>query len=118
MRTARNVCKATNPFGGAWKPETRLRHFHASYFIEPNTGCWLWERDTMSSGYGEQRSRKLTAVQAIAISKDTRPSQTVADDYAINEVTVRDIRAGRRWQHITGVPLRPKKKRVIAGAAG
>ena len=35
--------------------EQDVERFHTKYIPEPNSGCWLWDCDTFSSGYGRFR---------------------------------------------------------------
>ena len=32
---------------------TSIERFERSYIPEPNSGCWLWEKATTSTGYGQ-----------------------------------------------------------------
>ena len=46
------------------------------------------------------KSAKLVPEQVRAIRADTRGARAVAADYGINETTVSNIRACRRWRHV------------------
>lgn len=44
---------------------------------------------------------KLSHEQAIAIRADTRPTKVVAGEYGVDSSTIRRLRSGAHWRHLT-----------------
>lgn len=49
--------------------------------------------------------RRLTPAEVLAIASSDRTSPQEAARYGIAESTVRHIRTGRIWSHLTGIPV-------------
>lgn len=45
---------------------------------------------------------KITEMVAREIYRDPRPPRAIADEYQLGYTTVRDIKRGRTWSHVTG----------------
>ena len=52
---------------------------------------------------------KLTEDQVLDIVKDDRPYTAIAKEYGVDHTSVRNIKLGKSWAHLTGVKRAQKK---------
>jgi hypothetical protein len=63
------------------------------------------QQDRVAHGTSNRGERcgqaKLTADQAIAISRDPRPIRALAAEYGVSHETIRWVKVGKSWSHVT-----------------
>jgi len=62
---------------------------------------------------GERHGRaKLTETDVLAIVKDQRLNQVIAEDYGVSHQQIHCIKVGKLWSHSTGIKYQPKRRKV------
>ena len=85
---------------GTWVNRIRIRRRRGTlserWVQRLDAAGFNWEPGTYNPG------QVLREDEALAIYRDPRPQQVIADDYGITQPTVSDIKRGKRWAHVTG----------------
>lgn len=84
-------------------PELTLERRDNNGIYEPGNCYWTtrWEQAQNKRSTGIQ---KLTPKQVVAIRADPRLYREISKDYGISKGHISEIKSGKTWFHLLGVP--------------